>query len=60
MDVMDKHMEEQKVATLLVVIHDDGKHYHIRPLPASDGADYQCNMYERIALLTELPQQVEV
>lgn len=41
---------------LWVVVHDDGKHKHVRPLTVDDdeGPQYQCNMYERIVLLREV------
>ena len=48
-------MSDKKLAELKVVIHDDGKAYHIRPLTTTidEGAEYQCNQFERIATLVE-------
>lgn len=41
---------------LKVVVHDDGKHHHVRPLTTTldEGAEYQCNQFERIVNLVEL------
>jgi len=45
-----------KRAMLQVVVHDDGKSYHIRPLTTTieEGAEYQCNQFERIVRLYEV------
>ena len=50
---MDRPKEGEQVE-LKVIIHDDGKAFHVRPLvPKEDGAEYQCNKYERITTMVE-------
>jgi len=52
---MDRPKEGKQVE-LKVIIHDDGRAFHVRPLvPKEDGAEYQCNRYERITTLYEIP-----
>ena len=50
---MNKPKEGEQVE-LKVIIHDDGKAFHVRALtPREDGAEYQCNKFERITTLVE-------
>ena len=49
-----KKPKEGEQIELKVIIHDDGKAFHVRALtPREDGADYQCNKFERITTLVE-------